>query len=322
MSRGALAYSLISIPLALAACGEAFTVVPGLGEAGASNELPLADGGDGPVGERPGVLVRTDGGGHGGVGAAGDASGAPGGAPTTIDAAGMAGSPLEPEPNGPLRCPVLPGEKLVLVGEHCIDENEVTAAHYQAFVDEKPSLAEQTVACAGNLTFATGCKFTDPEKQPVRCIDWCDAYAYCASVGKRLCGSSEGGSMPFDATADDASDQWYAACSHHGALTYPYGEDYDPKACWGADNPVPGTLTVKSAPQCEGGYEGVFDLSGGMAEWVDSCSADKGPTDACRIRGGSMSATAEQQRCDRYDATPRSTTSNYIGFRCCADARP
>jgi formylglycine-generating enzyme required for sulfatase activity len=79
-----------------------------------------------------------------------------------------------------------------------------------------------------------------------------------------------------------------------------------------------GSAGVKSASGCVGGYDGVFDMSGGVAEWVDSCNGAKGMTDACHIRGGSYSATSEQLRCDWQSASARNTSSNFIGFRCCA----
>jgi formylglycine-generating enzyme len=314
MSRGIVAFVLLSSPLGLAACGEAFTAVSTSDEAGAATELP-GDAGATSLGGKAGASTRAEGG--DGAGLAGETSA---GQPSVLDAAGAAagGAPLGSTAS--LRCPDLRGEKLVLAGEHCIDENEVTAAHYQAFVDEEPSLDAQPLECLGNLSFANGCKFAEPAKQPVRCVDWCDAHAYCASVGKRLCGSINGGATPYDAPPDSLEDQWYSACSHGGQRAYPYGGEYDAQACWGAEQPTAGTMTVKSASGCEGGYEGLFDMSGAMAEWVDSCSAAAGLTDSCRIRGGSSSANADQLRCDRHAATPRNTTSNYIGFRCCADA--
>lgn len=221
-------------------------------------------------------------------------------------------------------CPALGGEKLVLASGFCIDETEVTAAHYQAFVDQHPSVSEQPYACQGNLSFASGCSAPQPEKQPVRCVDWCDARAYCASVGKKLCGSSassaaSSGAMPYDAPANALENQWYSACSHGGEVAYPYGDDYDAAACWGADRPQVGVATVKSAQACVGGYAGLWDMSGGVAEWVDSCNGEKGMTDACHIRGGSSSGSSEQLRCDWQSATPRDTSSSFIGFRCCAD---
>jgi sulfatase modifying factor 1 len=221
-------------------------------------------------------------------------------------------------------CPALPGAKLVLAGSFCIDETEVTAAQYQVFLQSGPSVLEQPYECLGNMSFQHGCEFTDPGKQPVRCVDWCDARAYCERVGKHLCGSSEGAgtAMPYDAPATAPESQWYMACSHGGEVAYPYGDAYDDSACWGADRPAAGVVGVKSASDCVGGYEGLWDMSGGVAEWVDSCNAEKGMSDACHIRGGSYTGTADQLRCDWQSATPRDTSSNYIGIRCCADLVP
>jgi hypothetical protein len=30
---------------------------------------------------------------------------------------------------------------------------------------------------------------------PITNVDWCDAYAYCAGIGKRLCGKIGGGTL-------------------------------------------------------------------------------------------------------------------------------
>lgn len=244
------------------------------------------------------------------------------GAPAVIANAGMAGSGGSAPVNA--TCPALPGAKLVLAGSFCIDETEVTAAQYQVFLQSGPSVLEQPYECMGNLTFQHGCEFTDPGKQPVRCVDWCDARAYCERVGKHLCGSSEGAgtAMPYDAPPTAPDNQWYAACSHGGEVAYPYGDVYNDTACWGADRPAAGAVGVKSASECVGGYEGLWDMSGGVAEWVDSCNAEKGMSDACHIRGGSYTGTADQLRCDWQSATPRDTSSNYIGIRCCADLAP
>jgi len=140
----------------------------------------------------------------------------------------------------------------VLAGSFCIDENEVTAAHYQAFVNSQPSIAKQPPACAGNVSFANSCKATEPEKQPERCADWCDARAYCSSLGKHLCGSSESatGSVPYDAPVTSTDNQWYAACSHGGEVAYPYGQVYDSSACWGADRPPVGAYGEERARMC------------------------------------------------------------------------
>jgi hypothetical protein len=314
------AYALVAAPLLLAfACGEPFTgVVPDDVHGSAAGEpdgLAALRG----VGGKPGVVSKPAIGGGNAEAAAGVASDAGGSAGDRSDAgaAGAAGSPGVSS----RVCPMLGGETLVLADGFCIDESEVTVAHYQAFVAGHPSVDAQPAACAGNVSFANNCKSTKPEQEPQRCVDWCDARAYCESVGKHLCGSSSAakGAMPYDAAAAAPDNQWYGACSHAGEVAYPYGDDYDTSACWSADRPPVGALMVKNASGCVGGYAGLWDMSGGLAEWVDSCNAEKGMNDACHIRGGSFSGTAEQLRCDWQSATPRNTSSNYIGFRCCAE---
>jgi formylglycine-generating enzyme required for sulfatase activity len=321
MSRG-ISTSLLAAPLLIAlACGEPFLAVDETtATAGAADDTALSSAGVLGLGGRPAVINKPA---LGGTSAGGNNGGVPAGA-GAVDSAGAPGAAGAPSVVGAGACPTLLGEKLIQANGFCIDENEVTAAHYQEFVASHPSLADQPAACAGNTTFANACKTTSPAKEPVSCVDWCDAHAYCKSVGKRLCGTANtvGGAMPYDAPVTAPDNQWYAACSHDGERVYPYGDQYDSSACWSGDRPPSGAVTVKTASGCVGGYEGLSDMSGGLAEWVDSCSAEKGMADACHIRGGSFSGTAEQLRCDWESGTPRSTTSNYIGFRCCAELVP
>lgn len=313
------------VPLAIVvACGgQPFTAGPSDEAAAGADDTSGSRAGALGLGGRPIVNKPTSGGttastvgGEANVEATGGASTSEGSGGEPDVAAGGAATLV-----GSGKCPELAGEKLVQGDGFCIDENEVTAAHYQAFVDSHPILATQPLACAGNTTFANGCKASEPEKQPARCVDWCDAHAYCASVGKHLCGSgqSASGAMPYDAAVTSTDNQWYAACSHGGDHLYPYGDSYDKSACWSADRPPAGSLTVKSASGCVGGYEGLWDMSGGLAEWVDSCNGEKGMADACHIRGGSFSGSSAELRCDWQSGAARDTSSNYIGFRCCAD---
>ena len=82
------------------------------------------------------------------------------------------------------------GPPAVRVEGVCVDSTEVTNAHYQAFLEQMPSAAAGPDVCDWNDSFvpqgwplATG-----TEDHPVGGVDWCDANAYCAWAGKRLCG--------------------------------------------------------------------------------------------------------------------------------------
>ena len=71
---------------------------------------------------------------------------------------------------------------------------------------------------------------------------------------------------------------------------YPYGNTYQPSYCNTHDYGAGNTTTVGSLPNCvtsAPGYAGVYDLSGNVIEWEDSCDETAGEDANCRLRGGS-----------------------------------
>jgi formylglycine-generating enzyme len=71
------------------------------------------------------------------------------------------------------------------------------------------------------------------------------------------------------------------------------------------------------------GYTGVYDLSGNVFEWEDSCfGAQSGASTYCIRRGGSFCCGSGYMQCgDRaagaaYDL--RSSAHWFVGFRCCS----
>ena len=215
---------------------------------------------------------------------------------------------------------------------YCIDSTEVTQGQYQAWLDTNPSLLNQISVCSWNTSFTSAWWPLSPSDLdlPVVHVDWCDAYAYCAGVGKRLCGKIGGGSNGYDDYANVSLDQWYDACTSNGtyAAGYPYGNTYQPSYCngydyWGDNLAGATTLAVGSLSMCQSsvaGYAGVYDLSGNVWEWEDTCNGASGQSDLCRLRGGALNFGSDGLECafDGISPVSRTEANEVIGFRCCS----
>ena len=212
----------------------------------------------------------------------------------------------------------------------CIDSTEVTRAQYQTWLDTNPPTQGQISACKWNTTFAPGDDWppTGNLNNPVVFVNWCDAYAFCLGVGKRLCGKIGGGMNGYQDYADAMLSQWYAACTSNGEYDYPYGNAYSALACngsdyWASKSSARATTAVGSFPACQSsvaGYAGVYDLSGNVYEWEDSCdSTTIGETAGCRLRGGSFDEGSDGfLSCRGGVGGARFGSDRDIGFRCCS----
>jgi formylglycine-generating enzyme required for sulfatase activity len=222
-------------------------------------------------------------------------------------------------------------------GSFLIDATEVTVSAYAAWLATSPSISAQEPRCDWNDSFVPGvcsggpcsCDGITLESElavspsvPVRCVDFCDAVAFCAAQGKHLCGGIGSLVLAGDPSAsnDPARSEWFFACSNGGTRELPYGDTYAPQTCidagvdWTRPNDV-GTLS------CEGGVDGVFDMSGNVEEWVDHCYMSQGM--ACFRPGGAFWHEG-QDNLDCDIDWPQSTDarehSPSTGFRCCADS--
>lgn len=211
-------------------------------------------------------------------------------------------------------------------GGYCIDTTEVTRDQYAEWLTSEPSPADQPGHCAWNDDFTPTCGWPPGSNGllPVSCVDWCDAAAFCAGVGKRLCGAVGGGPAPLTAFADPEVSQWYRVCSADGANDYTYGDAHLPDACQSGDNDKWGTVAAASLDTCQSpdsDYAGVYDLTGNAMEWVDACDTTAGAEDECRLRGGSYNNIGTALRCDAGEALlfPRASKAHGVTFRCCAD---
>lgn len=244
-----------------------------------------------------------------------------------------------------------------------IDAFEVTIAEYQAFLAAGFALSAQEPRCEYNLDYTPGVvpqatvdlilgetEMFDPadlhkcevwleaelaqfhEEHPVRCVDVCDARAYCAWAGKRLCGEIGGDildvTQQMNEQADPERSEWHRACTQAGAKAYPYGNDYVPGYCVDAELAPNLIYEVGYRDTCVGGYPGLFDMSGNAGEWDNSCTAYGGSQagENCLARGGFyysggtiMITPAEDLACGSFRDALQSVGNDSIGFRCCAD---
>lgn len=148
-------------------------------------------------------------------------------------------------------------------------------------------------------------------------MDWCDAHAYCKWAGKRLCAGTWG------SEGNASLNEWYNACSKGGTQTYPYpGSSYQPNACNGNEHGVIATLPVGSLSGCEGGYPGIYDMSGNVYEWTGECDGSTGSGDTCIDPGGSYYTSQTAMTCvATFGKSPRNYIQSAQGFRCCADVQ-
>lgn len=150
---------------------------------------------------------------------------------------------------------------------------------------------------------------------------------FCEWAGKHVCGAVAG-TDPTAVSSRADNDEWVAACSRNGSRTYAYGSAYQAGYC-NDNNPSGGPVPVKSLPNCEGGFAGLFDMSGNVQEWENWCD-DAGSI--CQIRGGtfaSMPVDAGNSQDDGLSCAPGGVfhpqwtwSDKSTGFRCCSDRLP
>lgn len=268
---------------------------------------------------------------------------------TTDVAVGPDGTALDADPPGdgsvapdgsdagapPNRCPFGKGPVMAEIpnpgtdaGTFCIDATEVTEAEYDQFLkDKNGNTGGQILACQQNTDYKPYCQFIytfNPSGNPdlpVRCVDWCDAKAFCDWSGKKLCDQLSGTDGPTKTTS-----RAYWACTNGGGTTHPQGTQSD-STCWLPNSVDAGPVKVASVG-CKGKfkpYDQTNDLLGNVAEWQSYCEPDSGIIPGafnCAVFGASYLNFNEGAGCGATTtsaAYPRYQHGAALGFRCCAD---
>lgn len=221
-----------------------------------------------------------------------------------------------------------------------MDRTEVTVSQYARWLADtewKPSFDK--TACAwksersnpmadGDTCVATIAGSQIPALQPdkpIRCVDYCDAGAFCAWAGKRLCHvtyTTVGTNEP-----EGTPDEWGFGCVGAAQSLYPTGDTVTDTECriggtcgGAAGVRVCGPAPVGTMKPCVS-ESGAVDMIGNVREWVWSCTArDRTATSTCVTRGGAYDDVPGSTAC-RLRSTPvaRNAREPQTGFRCCAD---
>jgi formylglycine-generating enzyme required for sulfatase activity len=224
--------------------------------------------------------------------------------------------------DSPTRCPRGRGPQMALIeaagASFCIDTTEVTRAQYVTFLDAAPATTGQPAECAWNTSYSSGVPNVDLTQRdhPMVKVDWCDAFAFCAWAGKRLCGAlAGGGPLTIAEATDPTKSEWMFACTRNGSRAYPYGQAESTTTC-NTDAPTGAAEAVGTRAACVGGFPGIFDMAGNVSEWENACDGrSPSGTFRCVDRGGSWQTNGRCAYASDDDATG---TSSDWGFRCCA----
>lgn len=228
-------------------------------------------------------------------------------------------------------------------GKSCfwLQEHEVTVAEYDDWVGLPSRPPFDAVRCgwktgpsnpaadpADTCRSQIGSRDHAPfqKARAMRCVDWCDANAYCGWLGGALCST-----LPMSVGSMDPGgpDQVTPACGGLQSLPYPYGATLDPLECQLGEDPD--TCGVTPGSSCGPADDvdrarcvspnGALDMLGNVAEWALNCT--KTPVTAqealCLRRGGSFADDPALVNCNpsTLKTARRDARDPYTGIRCC-----
>ncbi|AUX43516.1 hypothetical protein SOCE26_049650 [Sorangium cellulosum] len=296
LSLPSLLLAAASCGVLSAACGASPTAPDGSPPAGPANATAGAATSPSPT-LQPGTAAAQP----------GTAAAQPGtaAAQTGSEPAAASAAPATPSDGCPDGMARVPGGSFVMgplkvkatVADLCMDRTEVTAEAYAECV--KAGKCTDTLAnCAKEAsTYGVAGK----EKQPMVCVDFTQAEAYCTAQGKRL---------PRD-------DEWeWAARGGEEARPYPWGpEAPKDQLCWSGGGTVRKTACDVGSFPAGATPQGIQDLAGNVFEWTKSANDGSGKMRVAR--GGSwrdgIPPLVRTARPGGFEVTYR---CGFLGIRC------
>ena len=205
----------------------------------------------------------------------------------------------------------------VTIGSFYIDRTEVTNAAFKAFIEKNPEWSKGKIAASLHngkyLQQWSGNEFPPGQADhPVVFVTWYAAYAYCASLGKRL---------PTEA-------EWeYAARGGLEGKTFPWGDTLPDKALVNY-GPSEIKAATKVGSYLANGY-GLHDMAGNVweylaDEWQKYPAKPTAVTDPLQVktrralRGGSYGGGVVNLRVTYRDSHLPENAGDHVGFRCAA----
>ncbi|HMA92279.1 MAG TPA: hypothetical protein VKP30_06315, partial [Polyangiaceae bacterium] len=114
--------------------------------------------------------------------------------------------------------------------------------------------------------------------------------------------------------------QLFAACTSNGTNNFVYGDTFTDGLCNVYESFVYATVVAGSMSGCQSptsGFRGIYDLTGNVDEWEDSCESDAASA-RCRVRGGNYVGSGSSEECAMDGARMRDLPGESTGIRCCS----